>query len=153
MTLATEVQARVPSAVLVALTNPRSPDATSINSTTLAQACTSIEAFLGTYAQETYDGTVPIHLEVAIKGVVGLLRLWGAGYYEGDKAFWEDFKSDCEAIAKTRARARITPTTNSDLTPSDENATGAEMRPWADDSGYRALLPRRVGSDTDEDGG
>lgn len=153
MTLATEVQARIPSAVLVSLTNPRSPDATTVNATTLAQACSSIEAWFGTYAQETYDGTVPIHLEAAVKGVIGLLRDWGAGYYEGSKTFWTDFREECERIAKTRARARITPTTSSELTPSEENETGAEMRPWSDDSGYRTLLPRRIGTDADEDGG
>lgn len=151
MTLATEVQARVPAAVLVSLTNPRDADATTVNATTLAQACSSIEAWFGAYAQETYDGTVAIHLECAIKGVIGLLREWGGGHYEGSKSFWADFKAECETVRATRSRARVTPTTTSELTPSDENPTGAEMRPWSDDSAYRRIVPTRIGSDADED--
>ncbi len=44
MTLATEVQARYPTQVLKELTNPRGTAAVSLDSTKLAQACTSIEA-------------------------------------------------------------------------------------------------------------
>jgi hypothetical protein len=149
MTLSTDVQDRVPSAILVGLTNPRGGAApTSIGSTLLTQACTSIEAWFGTYAQEAYDSSVPIHVEVAVKGVVALLKRWGAGEYALATEDWAAFKSECETVKNTRARARIEPATTSELTPSDEVVNG-EVRPFADRTRWAGYLPRRATVDPD----
>lgn len=145
MAISADVISRVPDAILIGLTNPRGGAApTSVGSTLLTRACDSIQTWFGTYAQETYDSTVAIHVEVAVKGVVALLKRWGAGEYALAAEDWAAFKSECETVRNTRARARIEPATTSELTPSDEVDGSAEVRPWADPDRYRGFLPRRT---------
>jgi len=153
MALVDDVALRYPSQLLLELTNGRDATASSVDATVLAQAASSIEAYFQTYAEETYDGTVAIHLEIACKGVVGLLRQWSAGTYEGSREFWNDLKEECDRIKGTRSRARIVPSSNSQLAPTDENPTGERLRPWSDDTVFRGLVPRRVSGlgDTERD--
>lgn len=152
MALADDVALRIPAAALLRLTNPEGGlTPTSQDSTKLAQACSSIEAYFARDAEETYDGTVAIHLEVAVRGVVGLLKEWGAGNHVGSKDFWDGFREECVRVKNTRSRARITPTTNSQLTPSEENPSGEEKRPWADDDLFRGLVPARPSNDDDDE--
>lgn len=152
MALSDDVQDRIPSQLLKELTNPRDPDATTIDSTLLAKAATDVQARFETYAEEEYDSSVTIHVSIAVEGVVGLLRRWGAGKYGAAKEFWADFREECERMAMTRTRARITPTSSSELTPSDENPDGGTKRPWADDQHFTPLHTRHTGAvDLDED--
>ncbi len=151
MALSNDVQARIPAAILVQLTNPRGGSApNSVGESLLSQACDDVEAYFNTYAEEVYDSSVSIHVAVAVRGVEGLLRLYGSGHYTGSKEFWADFQSECDRIKATRSRARIQPYTNSQLTPSTENETGGTKRPWSDDKAWAGHEPRRYGSDTEE---
>lgn len=137
MALSDDVIARVPSAILIGLTNPRGGAApTSNNSTLLSQACSSIQTWFGTYAQETYSSSVAIHVEVCVKGVVALLKRWGAGEYALASEDWAAFKSECETVRATRARARIQPQTTAVQTPTAEDANA---KPAFDDSRFRDI--------------
>ena len=146
MTLAAEVQARIPSQVLIELTNLRATNATALDSTVLAQACTSITYRFQMYAQETYSSSNEYHIEICVHGVVGLLRMWGAGAWGPSKEFWEWFKSECEVYKAIGPRARIVPATNSPLTPSNEDwDASSTIRPWSDDREFYDILLRRGG--------
>lgn len=138
MALSDDVIARVPGAILIGLTNPLGGSApTSTNTTLLAQACSSIEAWFGTYAQETYTSSVAIHVEVAVRGVVALLKRWGAGEYAMASEDWAAFRSECETVRATRSRARIQPQTTAVQTPTAEDAN---EKPPFDDSRFRDIL-------------
>lgn len=148
--LATAVEARYHEQQLKELTNPRDASATTINSTKLEQACTSVQTYFGTYAQETYDSTVDIHVEVAVRGVVALLQSWGGSAQGVARIKWDAWLEEVKAVRNTRARARIEPATTSELTPSDEVTDGEEVRPWADRQHYRRLLPEQGTRGADE---
>lgn len=150
MALIDDVTARVPSAILIGLTNPRGGAApTSNNSTLLTQACTSIQTWFATYAQEAYDSTVGIHVEVCVKGVVALLKRWGAGEYALASEDWAAFKTECETVRSTRARARIQPRTTGVQVPTADDPNG---KPPFDDMRFRDIVPTlTAGPDDDLD--
>ncbi len=152
MALVDDVKLRVPGQTLIEVTNPRGgASPTAIDETKLSQACSSIEARFGIYAQETYSSSVAIHVELCVEGAVSLLRKWGGNTYAASKAWWGEFREECERVAASRARGRIEPSTDSETTPTEENPTGIALRPWADDSAFRGLVPRRPGGGDDSD--
>lgn len=148
MALSDDVQSRVPSAILIGLTNPRGGAApTSIGTTLLTQACSSIQTWFETYAQETYSSSVAIHVEVAVRGVVALLKRWGAGEYALASEDWAAFKSECETIRSTRARARIQPQTTGVQVPT---ADEAGSKPPFDDTRFREIASTLVAGPDDD---
>ena len=96
-------------------------------------------------AQETYDSTVTIHVEVAVRGVVALLQSWGGVATGVFTITWDAWKEECREMRGTRARARMLPVSTSVLTPSVEG-TGSTVRPAFDIAKFDALIPGR-GSD------
>lgn len=148
--LATAVEARYPAQVLNELTNPRDSTATSFNSTKLEQAVTSVQVYFATHAQEDYDSTVGIHVEVAVRGVIALLQSWGGSAQGVARIKWDAWLEEVKAVRNTRARARLEPATNSELTPSDEVDGTQEVRPFADRQRYRRLLPEQGTRGADE---
>lgn len=143
MALSDDVQARVPSQVLIEHTNPRDASAASIETTKLAQACTSVQYRFEMYAQETYSSSNNYHVELAVHGVVMLLRIWGSGDWTSTTAMWEWFRGECEVYKAIGPRARIVPATNSPLKPSNEDWTAETIRPWSDGPQFYDILPRR----------
>jgi hypothetical protein len=143
MTLADDVILRVPDQVLIEHTNPRASNATAVETTKLAQATTSVLFRFQMYAQETYDSTNGYHVELAVHGVLGLLRIWGSGDWSSTKDLWEWFKGECEAYKVIGPRARITPTTNSPLKPTNEEWPSEVIRPWSDPAQFYDIIPRR----------
>lgn len=148
MALADDIILRVPDQVLIEHTNQRDPSATAVDSTALTQAASDVTVWFETYAEEAYDSTVEIHVQVGIRATMSILRDYGGQIYGASTEWWERFEKDCERVRNTRARARIEPSTNSKLTPSDENPTGAPMKPWADDAFFDGLTLRRGGAGT-----
>lgn len=120
MALSDEVQARYSEQQLVELTNPRNPEATSIASAQLARACTAVEAYFGPFVHEVYDGTVQIHVEVAVAGVIAMLQRWGGSSASVGQIGWDAWRDDCERVRATRARARISPQAGGSRTPTPE---------------------------------
>ena len=146
MTLSTDIIARIPEQVLIEYTNQRDQNAGSINVTSLDLAATDVQTWFETYAEEAYDSTVAIHVQVCLKGTVSLLRNHGGQIFGASADWWEAFKGECDRVKATRARARFQPSTNSTLTPTQENRTGGRKRPWADDTYFDGLNLRRRGS-------
>jgi hypothetical protein len=143
MALADDVILRIPNQVLIENTNPRDPSATEIDTTLLAQAATSVQFRFQMYAQETYSSLNEYHVELAVHGVLGLLRIWGSGDWGSTKDLWEWFRSECAAYRSIGPRARIVPSTNSPLTPSNEEWPSTTIRPWSDDPQFYDILPNR----------
>lgn len=148
--LATAVEDRYDAQILKELTNVRDPSQTSIDSTKLERACTSVQTYFATHAQEEYDATVDIHVEVAVRGVVALLQSWGGAAQGIARIKWDAWLEEVKAVRVTRARARVEPATTSQLTPSEEVDGGEEIRPWADRQHYRRLLPEQGTHGADE---
>lgn len=147
MSIATELAARYNSQQLIELTNSRDPSQTTVNTAVRDQACTSAQTWFETYTEEAYDSTVGIHVELVVEGVIALLQKWGGSSPTVGAVSWSAWKDDCRDMKSTRSRARITPTTNSELTPSDENPSGGTVRPWSDDREWSGLVPQRGGRD------
>jgi len=146
MALVDEVTARVPSQVLIELTNPRDSDETAADATKLAQAATSVQTRFAIYAEEAYSSSNDYHVELCVHGVVGLLQMWGSASWSSAKKFWEWFREECERYKAIGPRARIVPTTNSPYTPSNEEWDATEpIRPWSDDREFYDILSRRGG--------
>lgn len=144
MALSDDVQDRIPEQILIEHTNPRDPSATSIDTTLLTQATTSVQYRFQMYAQETYSSGNEYHVELAVHGTLALLRLWGAGDWSSTKDLWEWFRGECEAYKVIGPRARIVPSTNSPLTPSNEDWPAVTIRPWSDPLQFYDIIPRRA---------
>lgn len=151
MALSDEVTSRIPSQILIELTNPRDNAATTVDAAKLTAACDAIEDRFAVYAQASYDSTDGSHVEACVLGVLAQLRAWGGGFSDASMKGLTEFREECERIRGVGARATITPTTDSERTPSDENPTGGVLRPWADRDTFRGIRPRQPGADWDDD--
>lgn len=129
MALSDEVTARYSNELLVQLTRQGSLSETTVNSTRLAAACTDAEAEFETLAGVVFDVSIGKHLVAGLEGVLMFLHDRAQNGPDAE-AHRKKFEAKCEAIRLTiGGNARIMPTTNSLLTPSDEVAEGAEVRP------------------------
>lgn len=153
MALADDVALHIPAATLVQLTNPRDGHApTSVGTAKLTRACSRVTYWFAIYAGAEYDSSQPIHVDIAVDGVVALLRKWGGSSKGWAQTTWDQFKEACAELAEVSTRARPEPATNSELTPSDENPSGTTVRPWSDPSRFRGILPSPSSSaDVDAD--
>jgi len=138
---------------LVSLTNIRDRSATTINTTVGYDAAQGVIDLWPTYAQLPYDPSDRVHVETAKRAVIALLWSRGGTATNVAKIEWgEVFGSDgmLAAMRKTQSRARIVPTTNSDLVASRRDRDGVKKRPWSDpDSLPTNYLPLDRSSATD----
>ncbi|RKY16667.1 MAG: hypothetical protein DRQ55_17535 [Planctomycetota bacterium] len=141
MTLATEVQARYPATRLVQLTNAGEENATVVDATILGLAATDASAEFQEIAGVAYDGSEAIHVRAAVKGVIALLYKWAEAPGTTADKLYEEFQQACESVARVTGRNRITPTTTSVLTPSDERQDQETVRPDTDRPNYDDLIP------------
>lgn len=146
MALSDEVALRYASQVLKELTNPRSTSASSIDATKMTQACTSVTAYFGLYAQAAYDSTKAIHVEVAVRGVVALLQSWGGASQGVQRIKWDAWVEECRAVRDTRARARIQPRTTGVRRPTADDANEV---PDFDSTRFADVNTRVHGSEED----
>lgn len=142
MSLQSEVTSRVPNQTLVDLTNQKNTDATTVNTTILALACTDVTAEFSVVANQTLDLTDARHVPVAVAGVLMTLREWLPARPESADKDRERWVERCRALARVTSRDRIQITSSSELTPSEE-VTGTEsVRPYFDPADMRDFLPR-----------
>lgn len=129
MALSDEVTSRYSNELLVQLTNQGNLSATTVNSTRLAAACTDAAAEFETLTGAEFDVTNAKHLVAGLEGVMMFLHDRAQNGPDAE-AHRKKFESKCEGIRLTiGGNARIAPTTNSLLTPSDEVPEGREVRP------------------------
>ncbi len=119
MTLAAEVTARVPARRLIQITNPESSTASTVDTTLLGLACTDVGGEFELEAGVTIDLTNPIHVAIAISGVVSKLHEWtgqGADWVTAHRTLYN------ERLKTLRSRHGIPATSSSNLTPAEEPA-------------------------------
>lgn len=127
MSLSTEVQARYPTQRLVNLTNAGAGDTGSVNTTRLDAACTDVAALFKIHAGIAFDATDARHVAVACEGVIGQLevRLGSSGSRKRIKE-WID--EELKPLSLVTGRNKVTPTTDSQLTPTSDLDPGQTLR-------------------------
>lgn len=109
MTLADEVKARFGEAWLVELTNPQAPGFTTIDNARLNAACSDTIARFSTYAAATFDEANPVHVAVAVEGVIAVL-LSRLGTQSDDARRWmEAFETGLKRLALVDHRDYVSP--------------------------------------------
>lgn len=144
MALADEVTNRYSDQELIELTNPESATATTIDTTYLGRAVTDVQAAFKVHAQIEYDGTVDTHVLTAVDGVIARLRTWArtGGVGNDANSAWQDWvDNQCKPLKSVTSRARVSPVTTSQLTPSAEVADGETRRPVFDEARLRRFTP------------
>jgi hypothetical protein len=136
--LADEVALRYPAQSLVELTNPRSPEATVLDATKMAQAVTSVEGWFRIHVQAEPDVADAQMLEVLVDGVIATLQKWGGNAAGVRKIKWDAWIESCKALRGIGSRARLSPSTNSTQEPTPPDAT---QKPVFDDAYYDELTP------------
>lgn len=138
MSLAGNVQTRIPTRRLRELTNANDHSASSTNTTILGLACDDVEEYFAEYCGVAYDDTNTHHVAVAVQGVVALLKAWASD----NETSWEKWITRAEHAALTLGRDRFAPSSSSTLTPSDEGGEdGTEVRPALDSEAFDGYKP------------
>jgi len=131
---------------LIPLTNIRDRSATSINTTAGTQASQDTIDLFPIYAQADFDPTNASHVQAAVLGVIAMLWRRGGTSSSIEQVKWDEVYGDSGVIKTLRnvgARARIAPSSNSELSQSSEaTADGQRIRPWSDKSLFLGNLPR-----------
>jgi hypothetical protein len=138
--LADEVIARYSTGFIAQITNPQAPEATTYDATKLARACTDIEAEFAKIGL-TFVVTTATHVVTACEGVIALLRKRSGQLGGWDE--WRDWRDvQLERLRLVTTNDRITPASNSKVTPRDENPTNdPDVRPDYDDSQFDNIVP------------
>lgn len=110
-------QARFSTQLRTNWSNPQNSTQTTPNTTLEGLADTDV---LGEFKKRgiTPDNTDDRHVTTAMSGIIGRLMFYTQSPGWGEA--WGSFKDDLELLAQTTSRDRITPTTNSLLTPSTD---------------------------------
>jgi hypothetical protein len=117
MALTDEVQSRFSSQILINVTNPQNSAATTVDTTRLGNASTDVQADFQIEAGIAYDNTVATHVNVAVDGVYAKLLI-RAG--QGGKAEHDEYIERLRALKLITGRDRISPSTDSLLSPSTD---------------------------------
>ena len=109
MTLAADVTARVSTADLVNLTNPKSTSATTVDTTRLGLAVDDVGGYFRVYGNVTYDTSNAMHVPFGVAGVLLVLE----SYQVNSRVKLDDWFGRLRDLAKVTSRNRISPTTDS----------------------------------------
>jgi len=146
MALADEVIARLSNSLLVRLTNPDSTG-NAIDTDRLDAAVADVQAEFPASAGEEFDLANPAHVSMAVEGVEARLRYVSTGKDEK----WVAFLARLTSYADAGPRARVTPRTTSELTPSRERRGTETVRPDFDRGRFDDVAP--AGPVVGDDGG
>lgn len=144
--LATEVQNRYSAEKLIQLTNPDLPNASSVDSTRLANAVLDVIADFDIIANTTFDQTDTRHIAVGCEGVILKLQMRQLNVDPSDlRKQWNEM---LEALGQSvGGRDKTQPVTDAVATPSSEQAeTGQVVRPLFDRSRFDRALPQPPGA-------
>ena len=138
MALSDRVTERFSAQFMVSITNPDDQDAASINTTLLGYAATDVEADFKVYAGIEYDETEDTHVSVAVQGVI--LKLQNRRS-QGEPRSDDNWIERLKALAMVTARDRISPVTDSILSPSDRSDETTPIRPIFDPDNFEDITP------------
>jgi hypothetical protein len=142
MALWDEVVARVSNQKVVALTNPDGrDDPAAINTARAGKAVDDAKAAFRIHAEQVYDDSDPRHVALGVEGVIAYLMAYGGTGAEGAESAMRRFLDGLRALKDTTARARVSPETISRLVPTDDFASGRDVRPSTDRSRFGGITP------------
>ena len=159
MSAATELWAAIVASYeptgLIALTNLREPDATTIDTATGQNAAQGVIDLWPAYAQVVYDKDNALHVEVGKRATIALLWQRGGTSATIAKVEWDEVFGSSGMIAMLRnvgSRARMEPVSNSRVRTTPETINGESVRGWSDrDALPEGILPRRLTASGDND--
>lgn len=143
MSLATEAQARLPSALLLQLTNQSDTTATSVDTTILGYAATDAAAEFEQEVGVAFDSTVASHVAAGIAGVLYYLYLYtgkSGAAVEGAETRW---RQRLKSLATTLGSAAPVYPVTTALT---DQVLDADRDAW---DSYTLDNPRRRDGDDD----
>lgn len=147
------VKARFGDELLINLTNPQKPQATTIDDTRGEAAVTDVEGDLQTYCGINYDDwaaanepTSPL-ISVAVDGVVAKLtiRTGGGGISATDAH--DKYIDRLKEVARITGRDRISPRTDSVMTPTSHQIGDEIVRPSFDWPKFDDFIPNGPADD------
>jgi len=148
MTLLADYQARYSTQVRVNASNPQSSAATTVDSTRETNAAADAQADFEAICGVTYSSSNTIHVSAGVPLVFHKLLVYTA---QADQAQYDAQLKRLETYYRlVLGRNRITPTTDSTLTPSTETAGS---KPWADLSQMQKFIGNAPGGSTVTDSG
>ena len=106
--LLADAQAKIPSRRLVQLTNPESPNATTVNTTVLQRACEDSALYFQIKAAKNYDDANVLHRQAALLGVEAFLKQYDKGASSEVRNIFERYDQMLETINSARS-FRISP--------------------------------------------
>ena len=152
------VKARYGTEFLVNLTNPQSPESTTVNDTKGEAAVTDVHGDIRTYCGIDYatwsaaGNDITAIDSVAIDGVIAKLQIrTGAGGTSSTENH-NNYIERLKAVAKITGRDRVMPKTGSILVPSSEQRGEAIVRPDFDRRRFDDLIPNAPGEGEDRGG-
>ena len=134
---------------LITLTNIRDRSATSVDTSVGQDAALGVINLWPAYAQEAYDSTDDLHVEVGKRATIAMLWERGGTSSAIAKVEWDEVFSPEGLIARVRrtgARGRQGPNSNSGVTQKTERtAGGGKYRGWSDrESLPTSWMPKRI---------
>lgn len=141
MALWDEVKLRYSTSVLKQLTNVDLPGATTINDTVGTQASTDAQYWFKRVAQLEYDNTDAEHKAIAVRAVYTLLREYTGRFAEVIERERDVVEKAMNQLRDLGPGKRITPHTDSELDPSDDENLIDPQRPVFDTERFGDITP------------
>lgn len=141
MALWDEVKLRYSARTLKELTNVDLPGATAIDDTKGTQVATDVEAWFKRVVQADYDNTDADHKAVAVRAVYVLLREYSGRFAEVVEREIQEVEKKMNQLRDLGPGKRITPTTDSELDPSDDESLINPQRPIFDTERFSDVTP------------
>lgn len=141
MALTDEVQNRYGTQYLIELTNPANSGEITIDTDRLDNSIKDVQAFFEIYAGVVYDNDNSHHVATGVEGVETFLIMYKSRAADRRNKLRNEFIERLKDMSKVGARDKVTPTTSSELTPSDENPHNKTVRPLFDDQRMRGYVP------------
>ena len=141
MSLWDEVKLRYSSQLLKQLTNVDLPGGTSINDTIGTQVSTDAQYWFQRVVQADYDNTDEAHQAVAVRAVYTLLREYSGRFAEVIAREREIIEAAMNQLRDLGPGKRITPHTDSELDPSDDENLINPQRPIFDTERFGDITP------------
>lgn len=141
MALWDEVKLRYSTDILRQLTNVDEASATSINNTIGTQVATDTEAWFKRVSQIEYDNTDAEHKAVAVRACYVLLREYSGRFSDVVQREIEEVEKKMNQLRDLSTGKRITPHTDSELDPSDDENLLNPQRPIFDTERFSDITP------------
>jgi hypothetical protein len=132
MALWDEVLLRYSAQSLKELTTVDQPGATNIDTTKGTQVATDVQSWFKRVVQEDYDNTNADHKAVAVRAVWVMLREYSGRFSDVVQRELEEVEKKMNQLRDLGAGKRITPHTDSELDPSDDEGNLNPQRPIFD---------------------